>query len=64
MKFQDYYADEIGVLSPNQMQVDELYAGEVIFTYRIGFKIISAFVSIKVSFWPKFHGLNISLECL
>ncbi|KAL8166444.1 hypothetical protein V2J09_007943 [Rumex salicifolius] len=25
----DYYADEIGVLSPNQMQVDELYAGEV-----------------------------------
>lgn len=26
---QDYYADEIGVLSPNQLQVDELYAGEV-----------------------------------
>ncbi|KAK9292104.1 hypothetical protein L1049_020062 [Liquidambar formosana] len=25
----DYYADEIGVLSPNQVQVDELYAGEV-----------------------------------
>ncbi|KAJ6754743.1 TRANSLATION FACTOR GUF1-RELATED [Salix purpurea] len=25
----DYYADEIGVLSPNQMQVEELYAGEV-----------------------------------
>ncbi|XP_042398180.1 translation factor GUF1 homolog, chloroplastic-like isoform X1 [Zingiber officinale] len=25
----DYYADEIGVLSPNQMQVNELYAGEV-----------------------------------
>ncbi|KAG5534028.1 hypothetical protein RHGRI_022246 [Rhododendron griersonianum] len=25
----DYYADEIGVLSPNQLQVDELYAGEV-----------------------------------
>lgn len=25
----DYFADEIGVLSPNQMQVDELYAGEV-----------------------------------
>ncbi|KAJ0510615.1 putative protein-synthesizing GTPase [Helianthus annuus] len=25
----DYYADEIGVLSPNQQQVDELYAGEV-----------------------------------
>ncbi|KAG9451110.1 hypothetical protein H6P81_011075 [Aristolochia fimbriata] len=25
----EYYADEIGVLSPNQMQVDELYAGEV-----------------------------------
>eukprot|EP00262_Sarcandra_glabra_P020879 TRINITY_DN850_c0_g1_i2.p1 TRINITY_DN850_c0_g1~~TRINITY_DN850_c0_g1_i2.p1 ORF type:complete len:411 (-),score=83.13 TRINITY_DN850_c0_g1_i2:12-1244(-) len=25
----DYYADEIGVLSPNQMQVDELYSGEV-----------------------------------
>ncbi|KAJ8442226.1 hypothetical protein Cgig2_005166 [Carnegiea gigantea] len=24
----DYFADEIGVLSPNQMQVDELYAGE------------------------------------
>ncbi|XP_034711041.1 importin-5-like isoform X2 [Vitis riparia] len=24
----DYYADEIGVLSPNQFQVDELYAGE------------------------------------
>ncbi|OMP07423.1 hypothetical protein COLO4_07358 [Corchorus olitorius] len=26
---QDYFADEIGVLSPNQMQVEELYAGEV-----------------------------------
>lgn len=26
---QDYYADEIGVLSPNQLQVDKLYAGEV-----------------------------------
>ncbi|KAI3738980.1 hypothetical protein L2E82_29305 [Cichorium intybus] len=25
----DYFADEIGVLSPNQLQVDELYAGEV-----------------------------------
>ncbi|XP_058089664.1 translation factor GUF1 homolog, chloroplastic isoform X2 [Magnolia sinica] len=25
----EYYADEIGVLSPNQMQVDKLYAGEV-----------------------------------
>ncbi|XP_009125739.1 translation factor GUF1 homolog, chloroplastic [Brassica rapa] len=25
----DYFADEIGVLSPNQIQVDELYAGEV-----------------------------------
>ncbi|KAF5197728.1 Elongation factor [Thalictrum thalictroides] len=29
IKFQDYYADDIGVLSPNQLQVDELYAGEV-----------------------------------
>lgn len=29
---QDYVADEIGVLSPNQLQVDELYSGEVIFT--------------------------------
>ncbi|XP_064997463.1 translation factor GUF1 homolog, chloroplastic-like isoform X3 [Musa acuminata AAA Group] len=27
----DYFADEIGVLSPNQMQVDELYVGEVWF---------------------------------
>ncbi|CAA7027050.1 unnamed protein product [Microthlaspi erraticum] len=25
----DYFADEIGVLSPNQIQVDELFAGEV-----------------------------------
>ncbi|CAH8270528.1 unnamed protein product [Arabidopsis lyrata] len=25
----DYFADEVGVLSPNQIQVDELYAGEV-----------------------------------
>ncbi|XP_043706352.1 translation factor GUF1 homolog, chloroplastic isoform X2 [Telopea speciosissima] len=25
----DYFADEIGVLSPSQMQVDKLYAGEV-----------------------------------
>ncbi|XP_021299990.1 translation factor GUF1 homolog, chloroplastic isoform X2 [Herrania umbratica] len=25
----DFFADEIGVLSPNQMQVEELYAGEV-----------------------------------
>ncbi|MCL7031238.1 hypothetical protein MKW94_012479 [Papaver nudicaule] len=25
----DYYADEIGVLSPNQLQADELFAGEV-----------------------------------
>ncbi|KAF6147950.1 hypothetical protein GIB67_001525 [Kingdonia uniflora] len=30
----DYYADEIGVLSPNQLQADELYAGEeVIFMF-------------------------------
>ncbi len=28
---QEYVADEIGVLSPNQMQVSELYAGEVTF---------------------------------
>lgn len=28
-QMQDYYADELGVLSPNQLQVDELYAGEV-----------------------------------
>lgn len=28
---QEYVADEIGVLSPNQMQVNELYAGEVTF---------------------------------
>lgn len=26
---QDYIADEIGVLSPYQLQVNELYAGEV-----------------------------------
>ncbi|KAL6312601.1 hypothetical protein AAG906_006734 [Vitis piasezkii] len=26
---QDYFADEIGVLSPNQFQVDELYAGKL-----------------------------------
>ncbi|KAG4392567.1 hypothetical protein GLYMA_04G168701v4 [Glycine max] len=25
----DYFADEIGVLSPSQLQVEELYAGEV-----------------------------------
>lgn len=25
----DYYADEVGVLSPNQLEVEELYAGEV-----------------------------------
>ncbi|CAM8876331.1 hypothetical protein QQ045_019093 [Rhodiola kirilowii] len=25
----DYFADELGVLSPNQVQVDELFAGEV-----------------------------------
>jgi hypothetical protein len=29
MKWQDYFADEIGVLSPNQLQVGELFAGEV-----------------------------------
>lgn len=28
-EIQEYYADEIGVLSPNQLQVEELYAGEV-----------------------------------
>lgn len=28
-KMQDYYADEVGVLSPSQLQVDTLYAGEV-----------------------------------
>lgn len=28
-QLQDYFADEVGVLSPNQIQVDELYAGEV-----------------------------------
>jgi translation elongation factor EF-4 len=26
---QEYVADEIGVLSPNQMEADELHAGEV-----------------------------------
>lgn len=26
---QDYFADEVGVLSPNQLEVEELYAGEV-----------------------------------
>ncbi|KAH9299744.1 hypothetical protein KI387_031426, partial [Taxus chinensis] len=29
MEEQEYYVDELGVLSPSQMQVDELYAGEV-----------------------------------
>lgn len=29
MKQQDYFADEVGVLSPNQLQVEELFAGEV-----------------------------------
>lgn len=29
IELQDYYADEVGVLSPNQMQVDQLNAGEV-----------------------------------
>lgn len=29
MKQQEYFADELGVLSPGQMQVNELYAGEV-----------------------------------
>lgn len=29
MKRQDYFADEVGVLSPNQLQVEELFAGEV-----------------------------------
>ncbi|RLM79002.1 hypothetical protein C2845_PM12G03330 [Panicum miliaceum] len=30
----EYVSDEIGVLSPNQMQVDELYAGEIDFVNR------------------------------
>lgn len=34
IKFQDYFADEIGVLSPNQIQVDELYAGEVVYSFE------------------------------
>ncbi|MCI17186.1 hypothetical protein A2U01_0038333, partial [Trifolium medium] len=25
----DYFADEIGVLSPNQLQAEELFAGEM-----------------------------------
>lgn len=29
----DYYADEIGVLSPNQMQVEELYSGRLPFCF-------------------------------
>jgi len=29
IKLQDYFADEIGVLSPNQLQAEELFAGEV-----------------------------------
>lgn len=29
IELQDYFADEIGVLSPNQLQAKELYAGEV-----------------------------------
>ncbi|KAG5035444.1 hypothetical protein JHK87_010354 [Glycine soja] len=28
-RLKDYFADEIGVLSPSQLQVEELYAGEV-----------------------------------
>ena len=30
-RLQEYFADELGVLSPNQLQVGELYAGEVIY---------------------------------
>lgn len=40
---QDYFADEIGVLSPNQQQVDELYAGEV--------RIDGAFADIFIVFY-------------
>lgn len=32
---QEYEVDEVGVLSPNQMQVDELVAGEVQITLSI-----------------------------
>lgn len=43
-KKQDYFTDEIGVLSPNQLQVDELYAGEASFltfwsTYLLEFTL-------------------------
>jgi len=33
-QLQDYFADEVGVLSPNQIQVDELYAGEVVYSFE------------------------------
>lgn len=40
-QLQDYFADEIGVLSPNQIQVDELYAGEVVYSFEHNFLFVS-----------------------
>lgn len=49
---QDYFADEIGVLSPNQMQVEELYAGEV--------SIISSLAKVKKC--CTYHGYLITVQ--
>lgn len=40
---QDYYADEVGVLSPNQLQVEELFAGEVENLILLGLVIDACF---------------------
>lgn len=40
-QLQDYFADEVGVLSPNQIQVDELYAGEVVHSFEHNILFVS-----------------------
>ncbi|CAN6351606.1 unnamed protein product [Urochloa humidicola] len=47
----EYVADEIGVLSPNQMQVDELYAGEGSLLDRKS-ENAAAMIKLLYKHWP------------
>ena len=50
-QLQDYFADEVGVLSPNQIQVDELYAGEVVYSFEHNILfVLFTFLCIHVPF--------------
>jgi hypothetical protein len=47
-QLQDYFADEVGVLSPNQIQVDELYAVSAVLFQHMLIGKLKAFVNGRI----------------